>query len=166
MLRIFTYITFIFVIFGSTHDPLANESVLSGTLLSPEGELRGSFKLTPAPGGLLVSATLENMPVGQHAFHLHANPSCADSFNAAGGHYNPEDKPHGFFSGTEYHLGDMPNIHVDKTGKLKIENFIHGLILSPNTPPPGTLIIHAGGDDYISQPSGAAGKRIACGVIE
>ena len=41
MLRIFTYITFIFVIFGSTHDPLANESVLSGTLLSPEGELRG-----------------------------------------------------------------------------------------------------------------------------
>ncbi|MEC9201971.1 MAG: superoxide dismutase family protein, partial [Pseudomonadota bacterium] len=68
--------------------------------------------------------------------------------------------------GTEYHLGDMPNIHVGKTGKLKIENFIHGLILSPNTPLPGTLIIHAGGDDYISQPSGAAGKRIACGVIE
>ncbi len=85
MLRIFTYITFIFVIFGLTHDPLANESVLSGTLLSPEGELRGSFKLTPAPGGLLVSATLENMPVGQHAFHLHADPSCADGFNAAGG---------------------------------------------------------------------------------
>jgi len=164
LLLIFTYFTFIFVIFSS--GTFANESTLSGTLLSPEGELRGVFKLIPAPGGLLVSATLENMPVGKHAFHLHANPSCADSFNAAGGHYNPNETPHGFFSGPEYHLGDMPNIFVGKTGKLKIENFIHGLILSPNTPPPGTLIIHAGGDDYISQPSGAAGKRIACGVIE
>ena len=105
------------------------------------------------------------MPVGQHAFHLHANPSCADSFNAAGGHYNPKDKLHGFFSGTEYHLGDMPNIHVGKTGKLKIENFIHGLILSPNIPPPGTLIIHAGGDDYISQPSGAAVNALRAGLL-
>ena len=39
MLRIFTYITFIFVIFSS--GTFANESTLSGTLLSPEGELRG-----------------------------------------------------------------------------------------------------------------------------
>ena len=83
LLRIYTYFTFIFVILSS--GTFANESTLSGTLLSPEGELRGVFKLIPAPGGLLVSATLENMPVGKHAFHLHANPSCADSFNAAGG---------------------------------------------------------------------------------
>lgn len=163
--RIFLYLPIFFVMLGLPADTFANQK-LGGVLRSPDGEARGVFTLTLAPGGVLVTANLKNMPEGQHAFHLHANPSCSDSFNAAGGHYNPKGEPHGFFNGKGYHLGDMPNIHVGKTGKLKIENFIHGLILSPNIPPPGTLIIHAGGDDYISQPSGAAGARIACGIIE
>ena len=165
MSRLFFYLHVLFVMLGLPAETFANQK-FGGVLLSPNGEARGVFTLTPAPGGLLVTANLKNMPEGQHAFHLHANPSCEDSFNAAGGHYNPKGEPHGFFSGKAFHLGDMPNIHVGKSGQLKIENFIHGLILSSNMPRPGTLIIHAGGDDYISQPSGAAGARIACGVVE
>lgn len=165
MSRIFFYLPVLFVILGLPAETYANQK-LGGILLSPDGKARGVFTLISAPGGLLVTAKLKNMPEGQYAIHLHANPSCADSFNAAGGHYNPKGEPHGFFSGKAFHLGDMPNIHVGKTGKLKIENFIHGLILSSNLPRPGTLIIHAGGDDYFSQPSGAAGTRIACGVVE
>lgn len=165
MFRLFFYLPVLFVMLGLPAETFANQK-FGGVLLSPNGEARGVFTLTPAPGGLLVTANLKNMPEGQHAFHLHANPSCEDSFNAAGGHYNPKGEPHGFFNGKAFHLGDMPNIHVGKSGQLKIENFIHGLILSSNMPRPGTLIIHAGGDDYISQPSGAAGERIACGVVE
>lgn len=163
--RLFFVITFFLVMFGSVIDSFAKETVLGGVLFSPDGENRGVFTLTPAPGGLLVSANLENMPAGQHAFHLHANPSCAKNFKAAGGHYNPTGVPHGLLSGESFHLGDMPNIHIGDTGELKIEYFIRGLNLS-SMPRPGALIIHADGDDYISQPSGAAGMRIACGVIE
>ena len=165
MPRLFVVITFVFIVFGSTVDTFANET-LGGVLMSPDGKPRGVFKLTPTPSGVLLKAKLKNIPAGRHAFHFHTNPSCADSFNAAGGHFNPKGDPHGYLSGKDYHLGDMPNIYVGKTGKLKIENFIHGLILSSNTPRPGTLIIHADGDDYISQPTGAAGTRIACGIVE
>ena len=42
------------------------------------------FTLTPAPGGLLVTANLKNMPEGQHEFHLPANPSCEEEGFAAG----------------------------------------------------------------------------------
>ena len=109
MSRLFFYLPVLFVMLGLPAETFANQK-FGGVLLSPNGEARGVFTLTPAPGGLLVTANLKNMPEGQHAFHLHANPSCEDSFNAAGGHYNPKGEPHGFFSGKAFHLGDMPNI--------------------------------------------------------
>ncbi len=63
----------------------------------------------------------------------------------------------------------MPNIHVGKSGELKVEilntkvNLLEGdsqSILNR------AFIIHEGPDDYKTQPSGAAGPRIGCGVIK
>ena len=86
MSRLFFYLPVLFVMLGLPAETFANQK-FGGVLLSPNGEARGVFTLTPTPGGLLVTANLKNMPEGQHAFHLHANPSCEDSFNAYEEHY-------------------------------------------------------------------------------
>lgn len=144
----------------------AADHLARAMLKSPEGESRGKVVVQAGAGGLKILADLKNLPEGTHAFHLHANPACGGDFSAAGGHYNPDNRPHGILAAEQFHLGDLPNIHIGETGQLKTEFFIRGLTLSAEFPPPGTVIIHAGGDDYVSQPTGAAGGRIACGVIE
>ena len=66
------------------------------------------------------------------------------------------------------HAGDMPNLHLPASGRLEQE------VLNPAVALDGALfdadgaaiVIHAGADDHVTNPAGAAGARIACGVIE
>lgn len=128
------------------------------------GQAHGTVSLQQTAKGVLLTAALKNLPAGTHGFHLHQNAACTPSFKAAGGHFNPTGKAHGFHAPDGPHIGDMPNIHVPASGDLTIEIFLSALSLDP-TAMPGTVMIHHGADDYISQPSGAAGSRIACGEI-
>jgi len=66
------------------------------------------------------------------------------------------------------HPGDMPNAEVGADGMLKQEIFLAGLDLDGmiNDDDGAAFIVHSGADDYTSQPSGDAGSRIACGVLE
>jgi Cu-Zn family superoxide dismutase len=67
------------------------------------------------------------------------------------------------------HAGDMPNLHVPADGKLSIEVLNPTVTLSADSAlldeDGAALVIHAGSDDYKSDPAGNAGDRIACGVI-
>ena len=134
------------------------------------GKDLGTLTLSDAQGGIMVMGSLKGLPAGVHAIHFHTVGSCTPNFAAAGGHWNPTNMQHGKDAPGGPHLGDTPNITVAADGSFS------GMVTSPG----GTLhganalldadgaavVIHAQPDDYKSQPAGAAGDRIACGVVK
>ncbi|MGA9756560.1 MAG: superoxide dismutase family protein [Desulfobaccales bacterium] len=142
------------------------------TLVDNQGQKVGEATLTQTPEGVKIVMQVENLPPGEHAFHIHAKGVCATpGFEAAGGHFNPFGKQHGLKNPAGPHAGDLPNITVGADGKAKVEVVANLVTLKDGEKnsllqPGGTsLVIHAGADDYVSDPAGNAGPRIACGVI-
>ena len=144
----------------------------TATLRDQEGKTVGTVELEETPTGVLLRVTLEAVPPGVHAFHIHETGQCEPPFESAGGHFNPDGTAHGFFSDEGPHAGDMPNIHVPDSGALTFEVFNTLVTLVEGDPASlfdddgSAIVIHAGEDDYESDPAGHAGDRIACGVIE
>ena len=136
-------------------------------LMDPQGMSVGEIALSQTPQGTLLHAKLRNLPPGAHAFHVHAVGKCEPPFKSAGGHFNPEGKKHGILAAEGMHVGDMPNIHVPTSGELEIEILNARLKLDAGLfdSDGAAIVIHAGPDDYMTDPAGAAGPRIACGVI-
>lgn len=143
----------------------------TATLTGPDGAQHGTVTLTQTPNGVAISAELTGLPEGEHGFHFHETGACTPDFSAAGDHFAGANDQHGFAVEGGPHAGDMPNIHVPASGDLTIEVFNpnvsleggDGMLLDDD----GTAVmIHADPDDYESQPSGDAGDRIACGVVE
>ena len=131
----------------------------------------GVASFTQTPAGVLIRLSARSMPGGEHAFHIHAVGKCEPpDFASAGGHFNPTNVHHGMMSGPG-HAGDMPNLHIPADGSLDVEVLNTAVTLDKDKPnsvfhPGGTaVVIHAGKDDYTSDPAGNAGGRIACGVI-
>ena len=130
----------------------------------------GMVNLMQNPSGVLLQVSLKGMPPGERAFHVHTVGKCEPPFDSAGGHFNPGGHKHGMFAG-QSHAGDMPNLHVPTNGELAIEILNAAITLEKGKPnsvyhPGGTaIVIHAGKDDYRTDPTGNAGGRIACGVI-
>ena len=151
---------------AATHAASAAEQA-SAQMMSANGESVGSVTFRATPHGTLLHATLENLPAGAHAFHVHAVGVCEPPFKSAGSHFNPTGAKHGIESAEGVHAGDMPNIHVPESGALEIEvlNTLLHLDASLFDEDGAAIVIHDGPDDYVSDPAGAAGPRIACGVI-
>jgi Cu-Zn family superoxide dismutase len=87
---------------------------------------------------------------------------------SAKGHYNPHGKPHGNPGGAERHAGDLPSLKANKEGRANVQVDLDVITVAPG---PASivgrgLIVHADPDDYKTQPTGNAGARIACGVIQ
>jgi Cu-Zn family superoxide dismutase len=136
------------------------------------GKKLGMVMLEETPAGVLVTADLKGLPPGDHAFHFHQKGLCdtATKFDSAGGHFAGGDHQHGYLSPKGPHGGDMPNQHVGADGVLRTQILNTGVTLSPGSKSlfdadGSALVIHAGLDDYTSQPAGNAGGRIACAVI-
>lgn len=139
----------------------------SAALADAAGQAVGTVELLEVANGTLLTARLQNLPQGAHAFHVHATGACEPPFTSAGGHYNPGGAKHGLDAAGGPHAGDMPNIHVPASGSLTVEVFNAGLDLSDSLfdADGAAIVIHEGADDYTSDPAGNAGPRIACGVI-
>ena len=139
-------------------------------LKDANGKDVGAVDLVQTQSGVLLRVSLKGVPPGERAFHVHTVGKCEPPFNSAGGHFNPAGHKHGMLSG-QGHAGDMPNLHVPANGELAIEILNAAITLEKGKPnsvfhPNGTaIIIHAGKDDYKTDPTGNAGGRIACGVI-
>ena len=141
-------------------------------LRNAEDKEVGSAALTQTPAGVLITLSVKGLPAGEHAFHVHAVGKCEPPFTTAGGHFNPEKKKHGMMATDGPHAGDMPNLHVPTSGELAVDVLNAAVTLEKGKAnslfgPEGTaLIIHAGKDDYKTDPTGEAGGRIACGLVE
>ena len=140
-------------------------------LKDAKGQDVGVASFTQTPAGVLIRLSVRSMPDGEHAFHIHAVGKCEPpDFASAGGHFNPTSAHHGVMSGPG-HAGDMPNLHIPADGSLDVEVLNTAVTLDKDKPnsvfhPGGTaVVIHAGKDDYTSDPAGNAGGRIACGVV-
>ena len=107
---------------------------------------------------------------GLHGFHIHETGDCsAADFTSAGGHFNPEGVEHACPPDTPRHAGDLGNLEIgeDGTGMLEHSSELITLEEGAATSVLGkAVILHEGEDDCQSQPTGAAGARLACGVIE
>ncbi len=112
---------------------------------------------------------IQNASPGIHAVHIHENGDCsAPDGKSAGGHWNPTGVAHGKWGEGEFHLGDIGNITVgeDGTGSIELTTDLWEIGTGSDVDVVGKgIIVHAGADDFISQPSGNAGARIGCGVI-
>ena len=107
---------------------------------------------------------------GEYGFHLHQVGACTPSFDAAGDHINPEGVAHGLLSPAGPHPGDLPNLVVGDDGATTYVVSTRLVTLSGGDAglfdeDGSAVMLHAQADDYITDPSGTSGDRIACGVV-
>lgn len=155
-----------------------NPQRVETSLVNGQGDTIGTVSVEPLTSGVRLEIHAEGLAPGAHAVHLHTRGVCeGPDFKSAGGHFNPADASHGMPDGDEalrdqdHHAGDMINQKVDDQGVLdtvivnpsvNLANGRNRLLDSDGT----ALVVHSASDDYRSQPSGDAGSRVACAVIE
>ena len=165
-----------FAITGLVITVLASAPAIAQTakaaLKGGDGKDLGIAELTQTPAGVLLKLSVKGLPPGEHAFHVHAVGKCEAPFTSAGGHFNPANKKHGMMAAEGQHAGDMPNLHIPQSGDLVVEVLNAAITLEKGKPNSvfdadgSAIIVHAGKDDYKTDPTGEAGGRIACGVIQ
>ncbi|MFD1020523.1 superoxide dismutase family protein [Thalassobacillus hwangdonensis] len=149
-----------------------SRSFIEVGMYNPDGDMIGTAKLTEKPEGVQVKLSVEGLEPGPHGIHIHEYPKCeGPDFTSAGNHFNPTGKMHGLMNAEGAHIGDMPNVEPGETGLAEAELMVaeatlkdgkNSLVKGEGT----SIVIHAGPDDGMSQPSGDSGERIACGVIQ
>ncbi len=149
-----------------------------GTLVDGSGQTIGSVQLEQLAGGVVAVVTFQGTDVirpGEHGIHFHAVGRCdGPDFMSAGGHYNPTSRQHGFNNPQGPHRGDLENLIVGAStatqSGYRYQTVTDGVTLSSG---PATLfdadgtalVIHANADDYVTDPAGNSGGRVACAVL-
>lgn len=151
--------------------PPADAGHASATLTDASGADRGEVRFTSVEEGVNVSIDAQGLEPGVHGAHIHQTGSCIPpDFQSAGGHWNPYNREHGRENPAGPHMGDMPNLIVGRDGTGLLELVIDGASITGGPAPlldedGSAVVIHAGADDYRTDPAGAAGARVACGEV-
>ena len=107
-------------------------------------------------------------PNATHGFHVHEKGDCSSGDGmSAGGHFNPTGAPHGRHGSSAHHAGDIPSLRADASGvaRFAVESGAVAVGSGATDVLGRALIVHRDPDDYVSQPNGNAGPRLACAVI-
>ena len=158
---------------AESHDMTAMSAAPSFTaavavLIPTQGnEVRGVVRFTTVNGGVRVVADVSGLKPGRHGFHVHEfGDASAPDGSAAGGHFNPGHENHGAPMAEHRHAGDLGNLEADASGHAVLDYVDGKLALDGPASIIGRgLIVHADPDDLMTQPTGNAGKRVACGAI-
>lgn len=150
---------------------LPTERLGSATLHFANGLPAGTAQLYGNGSEVNISIALAGFDPGVHGVHLHTTGNCdASDFTSAGGHLNPGGKQHGTENPAGSHLGDLPNVTIGAKGAGTVSAVLTGprdAVLADIFDADGTaVVVHAGPDDYKTDPSGASGSRVACGVFK
>ncbi len=130
-------------------------------------DAHGTVTFERGENGIVVCGLIEGLTPGKHGFHIHEYGDCsAADATTAGGHYNPEGMEHGARTDEVRHVGDLGNIEANEEGMATFEfTDTHLALDGPHSILGRAVVVHANEDDLTSQPTGAAGPRVACGVI-
>jgi len=136
-------------------------------LVNASGQVIGSVRAWQTAGGVSFRISATGLPHGLHGIHIHAIGRCdPPDFASAGPHWNPLGKKHGLNNPAGPHAGDLPNVEVAANGVLAATVTVPGASMASLLDADGaSLVIHADADDYMTDPSGNSGPRIACAVI-
>jgi Cu-Zn family superoxide dismutase len=137
-------------------------------LVNSAGQSIGTVRAWQTAGGVSFRISASGLPHGIHGLHVHAVGRCdPPDFASAGGHWNPAGKKHGMNNPAGPHAGDLPNVEVAANGVLTATVTLPGATMASLLDADGAaLVLHAGPDDYATDPSGNSGARIACAVIQ
>jgi len=145
---------------GFTHADLAS--------LGDSG-VDGKVSFAAVPGGVRVEAHVNGLTPGNHGFHIHDVGDCSSADgSSAGGHFNPMAVDHAGPDADTAHAGDLGNLQANDEGHGMVTMISKRITLGDGTATDimgRAVIVHADPDDMTSQPTGAAGGRVACGVI-
>lgn len=130
-------------------------------------EARGTVVFRRVGTGIAIEADVGGLASGPHGFHIHERGDCtAPDGTSAGGHFNPAGSSHGAPTDQERHVGDLGNVTANEAGAALYERTDDRIAFEGSNSIIGrAVIVHAGEDDLVSQPTGDAGARVACGVI-
>jgi len=151
--------------------PVSTAQQAVAVLASASGSrVSGKLTLVPTSDGVHILGEVGGLqPDGHFGFHVHEKGDCsAVDASSAGGHFNPQGTPHGRASGSSHHAGDMDNLVSNGSGVALVNVHLRGVTLGGgafNDIANRAVIVHADPDDYLSQPAGNAGARVACGQI-
>jgi len=148
-----------------------NEPRATATLEPTKGStVRGTAEFVESGGKVRVTANVSGLkPNGAYGFHIHEAGDCSSGDGmSAKGHFNPQGKPHAHAGTSERHAGDLPSLKSDAGGNavLSVELDIITVTAGPNSVVGRGLIVHVQPDDFKTQPTGNAGARSACAVIQ
>lgn len=161
----------------------ASVILLAACETTPTGPLTATAQLKPTKGSktfgeatfeqvgdkVRVVVFVQNLRPGQeHGLHIHEGSDCSGDAMGAKGHFNPHGRPHGHHGSATRHAGDLPSLRANKRGRGNVQADMDIITLRSGAANivGRALVVHAQPDDYRTQPTGNAGARIACGVIQ
>ena len=135
------------------------------------GHAVGTASFEETEAGVLITVNVQGLPPGLHAVHVHTVGRCdRPTFTSAGGHFNPLARKHGLKNPSGPHAGDLPDMYINTDGTGRYEVLMESITLrsgeaSVFDADGSAIVVHVTADDNVTDPTGNAGDRIACGVI-
>jgi len=161
-------IVFLFVFLAGCQNETTARKV---DMYNGSGDMIGTAAFSEGKDGVNIKVKVTGLKPGPHGIHIHEIPSCkGPDFKSAGNHLNPEGKKHGLMNQDGAHLGDLPNIQADGSGKADANLTVSGATMKEGkksllNKAGSSIVITDDPDDGMTEPSGDSGQRIACGEL-